>query len=116
MAAIGGGVRTDILPGDGFGTSLVKFALADCSRICVRLLTIQEYGGMNFVLVAGDFANNAVGWKRSVMKVGLRLLAKCGATLHLLINPDPLLGFYILKVWKPGFVLSRAMSFVSLAS
>ncbi len=31
IAAIGGGVRTDILSGDGFGTSLVK--LADCARL-----------------------------------------------------------------------------------
>ena len=31
IAAIGGGVRTNILPGDGFGTSLVKSA--DYARI-----------------------------------------------------------------------------------
>jgi hypothetical protein len=84
-------------------------------EFCVCLLTIRGYGGMRFVFVAGDFANNAVGWQRSAMKVGLRFLAKRGATLHLLINPDPLLGFHVLKVWKPEFVLPRAVMFVSLA-
>jgi len=71
---------------------------------------------MHFVLMAGDFAINAVGRQRFVMKAGLRLLANCSSTLNLLINPDPLLGFHVFKVRKPVLVLSLAVMFVSSAS
>ena len=52
------------------------------------------HGGMKFVFVmARDFANNAIRRQRFVVKTRFRLLAKCSATLHLEINPDPLFGF-----------------------
>ena len=106
IAANGGGVRSDILPGDGFGDPLSDQRAWQEFR--VRILTIWECRSRSFLSVAGDFPHNTVEWQRFIMKVRLRLLAKCSAMFHLLTNPDPLLGFHVFKLREPGFILSRA--------
>lgn len=88
--------------------ALYQISRANKGIIYLHKLTLSAYRRRNFVFVAGDFANNTVEWQRFVIKVSRRLLAKCGAMLHLLTYPDPLLGFQVFKLWEPGFILPRA--------